>query len=63
MKFLKHLLRVVLSVPLCILSIKFVELNDLFQIILFVAIYMLVSLLIEPIFQKIENRHRIKSEK
>lgn len=63
MKLLKNIIRVVLAAPLCILSIKLVELNDLFQIILFVAIYVLVSLIIEPIFQKIENRHRIKSKK
>jgi len=62
-KFLKHLTRIALAIPLCLLSMKLVELNDVFQILLFGAIYVLVSLIIEPVFEKFEQRKQQNKNK
>lgn len=63
-KFLKHITRILIAAPLCFLSMKYVELPDIFQILLFGAIYVLISLIIEPFFNKIEDkRNRIKKAK
>ena len=62
-KFTKQILRIILAIPLCILSMKLVELNGIFKVLLFTAIYVLVSLLIEPIFDGIEKRQQQKNEK
>ncbi len=59
-KFIKHISRIVLSIPLCILSIIYLDLNEFLQILLFAAIYVLISLLIEPVFQNWQKSNKKK---
>lgn len=59
LKFLKHFLRIVLSVPISIFALRFFKFRSIGNVLLFFAIYLLVSFLLEfifKIFDKSENK-------
>ena len=51
----KHSLRVIISVTLCVVVIYFYEFETFFNIMIFMGIYIIVSILLELIFKKFKK--------
>lgn len=58
MKFLKQVLRIGISVPLCIIGYRFFEFGTFGNMMLFMAVYLLISIILEVIFKQFENKNR-----
>lgn len=56
MKFLKQILRILLSVPICIFGYRFFKFETFGNIIMFMGVYIVISFLLEFIFKKIEKK-------
>jgi hypothetical protein len=61
-KFFRHITRIIIAAALCLLALKYFHLNDFGNILMFMGIYIGVSLMLEPLFNKIEQKY-IKNKK
>jgi hypothetical protein len=59
LKFLKHFLRIALAVPLSILALKYFKFESFGNVMLFLAIYLLVSFLLEFIFKIFDKEKNV----
>ena len=55
----KHSLRVIISVTLCFVVIYFYEFETFYNIMIFMGIYIIVSILLELIFKKFKKNDTI----
>ena len=53
--FVKHSLRIIISAILSIIVIKFYEFETFLNVLLFLGIYLVVSLILEFIFKRFNN--------
>ncbi len=62
MKFIKQIFRIILSIPLCLLGLHLFSLGDFGNMIMFMAIYIGVSLMLEPLFNYWKKKQNKKTK-
>jgi len=56
MKILKHTVRIIFALVLCLLSLQFFDFGAFGNMFMFMAVYIGVSLIIEPLFNIWEEK-------
>jgi len=60
MNILKHILRVVFSFVIGYYVVNFFHLSNILSYVFYFAIYIVVSMIMEPFWQKLEKRNNVK---
>jgi hypothetical protein len=53
--FIKNILRIIFSIIISLIILNFYEFNSIMKLVVFFTIYILVSLILEPVFKRFEK--------